>query len=196
MQREISTNTIFESILHFLINFVYTITYTITIYMIYLLVTYKTTLLIKELLKVFHCRKVCFASTFRPEPWELLQWRSWTQKSSPCRRHQVIVLDNYQPKIQRAPFLCECCYNAPQYGGRGECFECYLATCTQHRQWVRELNTLRRWKWSTSVCNSLYTCRFLAHQSRKREERCQKSFWWRHSPKFDGNKHRIIKSLG
>ena len=73
MQREISTNTIFESILHFLINFVYTITYTITIYMIHLLVTYKTTLLIKELLKVFHCRKVCFASTFRPEPWELLQ---------------------------------------------------------------------------------------------------------------------------
>ena len=44
------------------------VTYTITIYMIHLLVTYKATPLIKELLKVFLCRKECFASAFRPEP--------------------------------------------------------------------------------------------------------------------------------
>ena len=61
MQRDISTNTIFESIPHFLINYVYTITYTIAIKLIHLLVTYRTACtlsLIKELLKVFYCRNV------------------------------------------------------------------------------------------------------------------------------------------
>ena len=62
-------------------------------------------------------------------------------------------VDNYQPRIPRAPFLCECCYNAPQYGEHGEHCECYVATFTQYRQWLRELNTLRRWKWSAIVCN-------------------------------------------
>ena len=47
---EISTNTTFESILHFLINYVYTITYTITIH---LLVIYRTAPSIKKLTSVF-----------------------------------------------------------------------------------------------------------------------------------------------
>ena len=62
---EISTNTTFESILHFLINYVYTITYTITIH---LLVIYRTAPSIKKLTSVFLCRKECFASVSRPEP--------------------------------------------------------------------------------------------------------------------------------
>ena len=62
-------------------------------------------------------------------------------------------VDNYQPRIPRAPFLCECCYNAPQYGEHGEHCECYFAIFTQYRQWLRELKTLRRWKWSAIVSN-------------------------------------------
>ena len=55
-------------------------------------------------------------------------------------------VDNYQPRIPRAPFLFECCYNAPQYGEYGGHCECYVATFTQYRQWLRELKTLRRSK--------------------------------------------------
>ena len=177
----------------FLINYVYTITCTITIQ---LQVIYRTAPLIRKLTSVFLCRKECFASASRPEPQELLQWRSGTQIASLCRRRQVFHSDNYQPRIPRAPFLCGCCYSAPQYGGLGEDFESCLATCTQYRQWARELNILHRWKWSTSVCNSLYTLGFLEHQSRPHEERCQKSSWWRHSPKYGGDKRRIVTSFG
>ena len=50
-------------------------------------------------------------------------------------------MDNCQPRIPRVPFLCGCCYNAPQYGGRGEDFEFYPnCPSTQHRQWEGELN--------------------------------------------------------
>ena len=42
--------------------------------------------------------------------------------------HQRLQVDNYQPRIPRAPFLCECCYNAPQYGEHGEHCECSVAT--------------------------------------------------------------------
>ena len=140
-------------------------------------------------------QKRMFVLAFRTELWELLQWRSGTPIASPCRRYQVIHLDNYQPRIPRASFLCEFCYSAPQYGGRGECFEYCLATWTQCRQWVEELNILRSWKWSTSVCNSLYTCSFLAQLSRPHEGLYQRSSWWRHSPKFVENKRRKANHL-
>ena len=92
------------------------------------------------------CRRVCLLWKSKLELWEPPLRICGTQISILCRRHSFHwTLGIYQPRIPRAPFLCECYYSSLQCGGRDEGFEiCW--TRTQHHQWVGERNILHRWK--------------------------------------------------
>ena len=91
-------------------------------------------------------RMVCLLWKSKLELWEPPLRRCGTQLSIQCGRHSFHCTHRiFQPRIPRAPFLCECYYSSLQCGGRDEGLEiCWPRT--QHHQWVGERNILHRWK--------------------------------------------------
>ena len=75
--------------------------------------------------KLLCCKNVLFRNLIRLGVWGFPRHRSATLKSNQCRHRNRFGCrpDNYQPRIPRAPCLCECCYSDPQYGGHGEDLE-------------------------------------------------------------------------
>ena len=91
-------------------------------------------------------RKVYLFWKSKLELWEPPLRRCGTQMSIQCRRHSFHWTHRiYQPRIPRAPFLCEFYYSSLQCGGLDEGLQFWCGR-TQHLQWVGERNILHRWK--------------------------------------------------